>query len=174
MPCTAGLPRSVASASARNAAASGTSCCGSSWSSSASTRCSGESSGVPMRRASSCAAPTASWLFNVSVLKSMSVLGDDVDRRPPHDEVAPVLAVHLADRLAHLALHAIQTLAHAHQLVLQAQHLLHAGEVQSELRREPLNQAEPVEVGFGVQPRVTAGPLGTDQALALVDAKRLR
>src|SRR3954467_274417 len=127
-----------------------------------------------MRRASSCAAPTASWLFSVSLLKSMSVLGNDVDGRPPHHEVAPVLAMHLADRLAHLALHAIQALAHTHELVLQAQHLLHTGEVQSELGREPLDQAKPVEVGFGVQPRVAAGPLGTDQALALVDAKRLR
>src|SRR3954471_22363448 len=148
MPCTAGLARSDASASERRAAGSGTSCCGSSWSSSARTRCSGESSGFPIRRASSCAAPTASWLLSVSLLKSMSVLGDDVDGRPPHDEVAAVLAVHVTDRLAHLALHAVETLVHPHELVLQAQHLLDAGEVEPELGREALDQTQAVEVGF--------------------------
>jgi len=41
IPWTDGFARSAASACARNSAASGTSCCGSSWSSSASSRCSG-------------------------------------------------------------------------------------------------------------------------------------
>src|SRR3954454_3630670 len=103
----------------------------------------------------------------------MSVLGDDVDGRPPHDEVAAVLAVHLTDRLAHLALHAVETLVHPHELVLQAQHLLDAGEVEPELGREALDQTQPVEVGFRVETRVAARPLGTDQTLVFVDAKRL-
>src|SRR6476620_10316308 len=72
IPWTDGFAFSAASACARNSAASGTSCCGSSWSSNARSRCSGYSSGLPIRRASSCAAATASWLLSVSLLKSMS------------------------------------------------------------------------------------------------------
>src|SRR5438477_827870 len=139
MPCTDGLPRSVASACARSAAASGTSCCGSSWSSSASSRCSGYSSGLPIRRASSCAAATASCDFSVSLLKSMclSVSWDQVDRRFPEDKVAAVLPVHLVDRGAHRTLHAVEPPVQAHKLVLEAQHVLDAGEVEPELVRQP-------------------------------------
>src|SRR5436190_5714574 len=174
MPWTDGLPRSAASACARSSAASGTSCCGSSWSSRASTRCSGYSSGLPIRRASSCAAATASCDFSVSLLKSMSVLRDQVDRRLPRHEVATVLPVHLVDRLPHLALHPVEPPVHAHELVLQPQHVLHACEVEPELVRQPLDQAEPVEVRLRVQARVPRRALGADQAPVLVDAQRLR
>src|ERR671934_2973846 len=141
-PWIAGLPRSVASACARSAAASGTSCCGSSWSSNASSRCSGYSSGLPMRRASSCAAATASCDFSVSVLKSMSVLRDQVDGRLPGNQVAAVLAVHLVDRAAHLPFHPVEALAHSHELVLQTHDMLDAGEVETELVGQPLDQAQ--------------------------------
>src|SRR5690242_6693428 len=176
MPCTDGLPRNAASACVRSAGASGTSCCGSSWSSSASSRCSGYSSGLPIRRASSCAAATASCDFSVSVLKSicLSVFSDEVNRWLPGDKVAAVLPVHVVDRGAHLALHAVEPPAHAHDFVLQAQHVLDAREVQAELVRQPLDQPQPVEVRFGVQPRVAGCALRADEALVLVDAQRLR
>src|SRR5215210_3348766 len=176
MPCTDGLAFSADSACARSAPASGTSCCGSSWSRSASTRWSGYSSGLPIRRASSCAAATASCDLSVRLLKSMSVLSGrhDVDGRPPHDEVAAVLPVHVVDRLAHLAFHPIEPPSHVHELVLQAQHMLDAGEIQPELVRQALDQPQPVEVGLGVQARVPRGALRPDQALVLVDAQRLR
>src|SRR5436190_12257711 len=153
-PWTDGLPRSAASASARSAAASGTSCCGSSWSSSASSKCSGYSSGFPIRRASSCAAATASCDLSVSLLKSMSVLRDQVDGWLPRHEVAAVLPVYLVDRLTHLALHPVKPPAPAQQFVLQPQHVLDAGQVQAELVRQPLDQPQPLEIGFRVQPRV--------------------
>src|SRR5262245_15291003 len=176
MPCTDGFPRSAASACARSAAASGTSCCGSSWSSSASRRCSWYSSGLPIRRASSCAAATASCDLSVSLLKSMclSVLWDQVDRWSPGDEVASVLPMHLVDGLAHLALHPVEPAVHAHELVLQAQHVLHPGEIEPQLVRQALNQAKAVEIGLRVEACVAGRALRTDEALVLVDAQRLR
>src|SRR5512132_1688761 len=174
IPWTDGFARSAASACARSSAASGTSCCGSSWSSSANSRCSGYSSGLPIRRASSCAAATASCDFSVSLVKSMSVLWDQVDGWFPGNEVAPVLAVHLVDRASHLAFHAVELPAQPGQLVLQAQHVLDAGEVEPELVGQPLDQPQPVEVRLGVQPRVPGRALRADQPLVLVDAQRLR
>src|SRR5436305_9063331 len=171
MPWTDGLPRSAASACARNSAASGTSCCGSSWSSSASSRCSGYSSGLPIRRASSCAAATASCDLSVSLLKSMclSVFRDQVDRRLPRNEVPPVVLVHVVDRPAHLALHVVEPSAHAHELVLEAQHVLDTGQVEAELVRQPLDQPQPFEVRLRVEARVPRRPVRADQPLVLVD-----
>src|SRR5205085_2183781 len=82
--------------------------------------------GLPIRRASSCAAATASCDLSVSLLKSMclSVFRDQVDRRLPRNEVPPVVLVHVVDRPAHLALHVVEPSAHAHELVLEAQHVL--------------------------------------------------
>src|SRR5262249_49365417 len=176
MPCTDGFPRSVASACARNAAASGTSCCGSSWSSSASSRCSGYSSGLPIRRASSCAAATASCDLSVSLLKSMclSVLRDQVDGWAPGNEGAPVLPMPVVDGRAHLALHPVEPAVHTHELVLQAHHVLDAGEIETQLVRQALNQAQTVEIGLRVEARVAGRALRTDQAFVLVDAQRLR
>src|SRR5437764_638931 len=61
-----------------------------------------------MRRASSCAAATASCDFKVSLLKSKSfslvLPRRDRPRRLVEHEVAPVLLVHVLDLLAHLAL----------------------------------------------------------------------
>src|SRR6476659_975660 len=228
IPWTDGFAFSAASACARNSAASGTSCCGSSWSSNARSRCSGYSSGLPIRRASSCAAATASWLLSVSLLKSMSPVDcsshfrdgvrhqdvgfgntpqcgakrhrsvtsfrawrlqrlmsdtetwplasrrNQVDGRCPRDEVAAVLAMHLADRVAHLALHAVERPPHALHLVLQLHHLLHSREVQAEVVRQLLDQPQPLDVRLGIQPRVSCRALRTDQPFAFVDAKRLR
>src|SRR5919109_131407 len=152
----------------------------SSWSrrttSSASRRCSGYSSGLPMRRASSCAAATASWDFSVSLLKSMSVVPgwDQIDGWLPRDEVAPVLAMHLADRAAHLSLHAVELPPHVLQLVFETQHLLDAGEIESQLVRQLLDQAQPLQIAIRVQPRVPLRPPRADETLALVDAQGLR
>src|SRR2546421_2321935 len=98
---------------------------------------------------------------------------DQLDRRLPRDEVTTVLTVHVADRRAHLALHAVEPAPHALDLVLKLEHLLDAGEVQAELVRQLLDQAQALQVGVGVQPRVSAGALRPDQSLALVDAQRL-
>src|SRR5438874_2179205 len=61
-----------------------------------------------MRRASSCAAATASCDFKVSLLKSKSFSSvlprRDRPRRLVEHEVAPVLLVHVLDLFAHLAL----------------------------------------------------------------------
>src|SRR2546430_11812644 len=98
----------------------------------------------------------------------------DVDRRLPGDEIAAVLAVHLVDRPAHLALHAVEPAAHVLHLVLQLQHLLHTGEVEAELVRQLLDQPQALEIQLGVEARVPLRPLRPDQAPALVDAQRLR
>src|SRR5580765_3034323 len=89
-------------------------------------------------------------------------------------EVAPVVLVHGRDRLAHLALHAVEARVHAAELVLQAQHVLDAREVEPELGGQPLDQPQPVEVCLRVQARVAGGPPRTHEALLLVDAQRLR
>ena len=63
------------------------------------------------------------------------------------DELAPVLPVHLADLVAQLALEPVACRAlQPSQLVLEAQHVLDAGEVEPELGRQPLDQAQPLEV----------------------------
>src|SRR5436309_4095297 len=98
----------------------------------------------------------------------------EVGGRLPRDEVTAILAMDLADRRAHLAFHAVQPATHALDLVLQLQHLLHAGQVQAELVRQLLDEAEPVQIGLGIQSRVARRSLRPDQPLALVDAKRLR
>src|SRR5205085_6672774 len=75
---------------------------------------------------------------------------------------------------AHLALHAVEPAARAHQLVLQPQHLLDACEVEPELARQLLDQAQSLDVRVRVQARVTGGALRMDETFALVDPKRLR
>src|ERR671934_752493 len=123
-----------------------------------------------MRRASSCAAATASCDFSVSLLKSMSPFRwYKSGRRGPRNEVAAVMPVHGVDRLSHLALHAVEAPAHPHELVLQPQHVLDTGEIEPELVRQPLDQLQPLEIRVGVQPRVAGRPLRPDQSFALVD-----
>jgi hypothetical protein len=95
-------------------------------------------------------------------------------RRPVDDELAPVRAVHLLDRLAHLALHAIESGVHPLHLVFQRKHPLDAGQVEAHLGRQALNRPQPLEIGFGIQARISARALRPYQALGFVDAQRLR
>src|SRR5581483_8468383 len=90
------------------------------------------------------------------------------------DEVAAVLLVHLVDRLPHLPLEAVETCTHLRQLVLERDHPRDAREVEAELRRQPLDQPQPVEVVLGVEPRPAGRPARADEPLRLVDAQRLR
>src|SRR5205823_6162507 len=54
------------------------------------------------------------------------------------------------------------------------QHELHAGEVQAELRRQPLDDPQPLDVGLGVEPGAAGRALRPHEALRLVDPQRLR
>src|SRR5919197_4363837 len=65
---------------------------------------------------------------------------------PVQDDLALVLALDGADALAHLALHPVHPRSHLLELVLEAQDGLDACKVESELRRKPLDQAQPLEV----------------------------
>src|SRR5215218_2261464 len=89
-------------------------------------------------------------------------------------EVTPVVLVHGGDRVAHLALHAVEARVHAAKLVLEAEHVLDASEIEPELAREPLDQAQALEIRLRIQARVAGGALRTHQTLLLVDAQRLR
>ncbi len=62
-----------------------------------------------------------------------------LSRLVEHD-LAPVRPVYLGDLGAQLALEPLHARTHAIELVLQAQHVLDAREIQPELRREPLDQ----------------------------------
>src|SRR4051812_21164201 len=168
-PCTVGSASTFRSASARRPCQSAKS----SWSSSASSRWSGVISGLPRRRAISCARATASWLLIVSLLKSMSHPFHRGLRWPVAEEVAPVLPVHLVERAPHLVLHSLEPAPHAQQLVLHVQHALDAGEVEAELRRQPLDQPQPLDVAVGVEPRVAGGALRVQEPLLLVHTQRL-
>src|SRR6266550_6013007 len=88
-------------------------------------------------------------------------------------EVAPVLLVNVLNLFAHLAVEALEPLVSPAQLVLEPQHDLDTGQVEPELGRQPLDQAEPLEVGLRVEACVPACPLRTDEALVLVDPQRL-
>src|SRR5436190_22399811 len=90
------------------------------------------------------------------------------------NEIAAVLLVHLLDRLAHLALEALHPRPHPLQLLLEAEHGLDAGQVEAELRRQPLDQAQALEVGLRVEAGVPGGALRADQPFLLVHAQRLR
>src|SRR5215203_6084329 len=59
------------------------------------------------------------------------------------------------------------------ELVLEPEHVLDAGEVEPELGRQALDHAQPLEVGLGVEARVTGRPLRPDEPLRLVEAQRL-
>ena len=58
------------------------------------------------------------------------------------------------DRLAHLALEPLGARVLLAQLVLEPQHVLDAGEVEAELGRQALDQAQPLQIGLRVEPRV--------------------
>src|SRR4051812_25933461 len=175
-PWIVGAAASVRSASARSPCQS----VNRSWSSSASNRWPGVISGLPRRRARSCAAATASWLLIVSLLKSIGSVPFLVGshggrlRRPVENEVAPVMTVHRVERAPHLLLHALHAPAQPLELVLHAQHALDARQVQPPLARQPLDQPQPLDVRVGVETRVARRALRVDEALLLVDAQRLR
>ena len=75
---------------------------------------------------------------------------------------------------AQLALEPIHAGPRLVQLVLQPEHMLDAGKVQPELRRQALNQTQPLDVCIGVQTRPARRPTGSDEPFRLVHAKRLR
>src|SRR5262249_7698299 len=56
----------------------------------------------------------------------------------------------------------------------ESDHVLHACEVEPQLRRQVLDESEPVQVGVGVETRVARCALGRDEALRLVDPECLR
>src|SRR4029079_4090359 len=90
------------------------------------------------------------------------------------NEVAAIVPVDSGDCVAHLTLHPVEPRVHSTQLVLEAKHLLDAGEVEPELGREALDQTQPREVVLRVEARVPGGALRAHEALLLVDAQRLR
>src|SRR4051794_39317931 len=91
-----------------------------------------------------------------------------------HDEVAAVLLVNFLNFLAHLRLQAIDLRVSLAQLVLEPQHELDTGEIQAELRREPLDDAEALDVRLAVEARAAGRPLRAHETLVLVDPKCLR
>src|SRR5437762_2738403 len=99
-----------------------------------------------MRRASSCAAATASCDFKVSLLKSKSFSSvlprRDRPRRLVEHEVAPVLLVHVLDLFAHLALEPFDARVGAAQLIFESQDDFDAREVEAEFSGQPLDQAQ--------------------------------
>src|ERR671925_633812 len=99
-----------------------------------------------MRRASSCAPATASCDFKVSRLKSMSAPRCRVRARPVEDDFPLVRLVHACDLRPELPLEAVHTRLHPPELVLEAKHVLDAGQVEAELRCQPLDQAQPLDV----------------------------
>src|SRR3977135_4504215 len=158
-----------APASARSESVSGTTCRGSSWSSSASTRCSGYSSGLPVRRASSCAAATASWALMVSLLKSMRRLPSfRVPLLAVEHQVAATFLVNSLHVVAQLLLQLRDLSLGAAQLVFEPQHELHAREVEAELRRQPLDDPQTLDVGLGIETRAARRALRAYEALRLV------
>ena len=126
-----------------------------------------------MRRASSCAAATASWDLIVSLLKSISVLSGK-PLLAVEDEVAAVVAVYVVHVLLQLPLQLFDLRVRAAQLVLEPQDELDAGEVEAELRRQPLDDPQPLDVGLRVEARAAGRALRPDEPLRLVHAQRLR
>src|SRR6266480_7865660 len=104
---------------------------------------------------------------------SLVLSGGNQPRCLVEHEVAPVLLVNVLDLFAHLAVEPLQPLVRSAQLVLEPQHDLDAGQVEPELRGQPLDQPEAFEVGLGVEAGVPACPLRADEALVLVDPQRL-
>src|SRR3712207_7124992 len=60
----------------------------------------------------------------------------------------------VGELLAVLPLEPLEPRVHPVQLVLEAEHVLDAGEVQPELVRQALDQPQPLDVTLGVEPRV--------------------
>ena len=79
-----------------------------------------------------------------------------------------------ANLVTHVSLEPVETRAQLVHLVLEPKHRLDAGQVETELGRQPLDNAQARDVALGVQARVACRPLGADEALRLVDPKCLR
>src|SRR5712692_7607230 len=84
---------------------------------------------------------------------------------PVEHQLPAVLLVNLVDRVAHLALQAVEPCRHAPQLVLEPEHVLDAREVEPELGRQPLDQPQPLEVSLRVEARVAGRALRLDEPL---------
>src|SRR5262245_14160070 len=86
---------------------------------------------------------------------------------------APVGPVHLGDLRAQLALEPLHASSHAAELILQPQDVLDAGEIQTELRRQSVNEAQALQIALGVEPRTTGRAARLYEPLRLVHPQRL-
>ena len=66
---------------------------------------------------------------------------------PIDHDLALVLLVHVANLVAQLALETLEPRPRLAQLVLEPEDRLDTGEVEPELGRKPLDEAEPLEIG---------------------------
>ena len=64
------------------------------------------------------------------------------------DELPPVLSMGAVDGGSHLALKARKSSAKPLELVLERKDTLHAGKVEPELGRQPLDPAQALEIGL--------------------------
>ena len=84
---------------------------------------------------------------------------------PVEHHFAPVLPVCRSNLVAQLPLELLHPCPQAPQLVLEPEDMLDTGEVEAELGREPLDEAQAVHVGVGVQARATRGSRGPHETL---------
>src|SRR5215210_782691 len=89
------------------------------------------------------------------------------------NDLTPVRAVDVPDLIAQLALEPLGAQALLAELVLEAEHVLDAGKVEPELGGQPLDHAQPLQVGLGVEARAAGRPLRPHEPLRLVHAQRL-
>jgi len=75
---------------------------------------------------------------------------------------------------AEAALRAKPSTQGAAQLIFESQDDFDAREVEAEFSGQPLDQAQPLQVGLRVEARVSARPVRADETLVLVDPQRLR
>src|SRR5262245_3287375 len=93
--------------------------------------------------------------------------------RPVQNDFSPVRAVDLGDLGPQLALEPLHACPGAVELVLQAQDVLDAGEIQTEPGCEALDQTEALDVRIRVEARPSRRPAGPQEPLRFVHAKRL-
>src|SRR4051794_37015053 len=109
------------------------------------------------------------------------VLRDDVARVLERDQLAAAqlaldrvdLAGRLGLQLGGPALERVDAAPRALELLLEAQHVLDAGEVEAELVGHLLDAPQALDVLVRVQPRALGRALGLDQPALLVHAQRL-
>src|SRR5262249_60308443 len=93
----------------------------------------------------------APGLFRASSVRSATARGGGVPEGWVPAALPPVRAVNLGDLCAELPLDTLHASAHAAELVLQAQDVLDAREIQSELGRQVLDETEPLHVVLRVE-----------------------